>query len=124
METPVSSALRDTISIKMEFAVKFKVLVSSSTSKKESAKDAMKVTKSLTAAARPSKPQSAISDVLSGPRVYARPAPRDGTSMLTVLAFLLVISAQPGMRPQENALPATMDQLFKTETVLFQSTPA
>jgi hypothetical protein len=44
--------------------------------------------------------------------------------MLTVLASQLVISAQPGIRPLENALPATTDLLFKMETVLSQSTPA
>ena len=40
---PASNAQIDTISTKMEFAVRFKALANSSTSKKEYAKNAIKV---------------------------------------------------------------------------------
>ena len=121
---PASSAPIDTTLIKMESAVKFRELASSSTFKKESAKNATKDTQSsMEGAKKSTSPLTPMKDAPSGPMESAKPAPRDGTSMLMEFALPSATSAPPGMKNQEPALPATTDPLLLTGTVLLMSTP-
>lgn len=59
-----------------------------------------------------------ILDVLSGVKVSALNAQKDGSSMHKISVMQSVISAQPGTQPQENVIHATMDQLSSMEPVL------
>ena len=123
-ETPVLSAPLDTTSIKTESAVKSRVLASSSTNRKEFAKNVTKDTQSSTDAAKESmslKPTT--SDAPSGLMVSVLSAPRDGSSMLMVFAPPSVITAPLGTKPQVLALPATTDLSLSKETVSLMLIP-
>lgn len=116
--TPASSVPIDTISTKMESAVKSKALASNSTFKKESANNAIKATPSSTEDAREStKTRLTILDALFGLKAFVSPAQRDGTSMLKMSASQSVTSAQLGMKPLVLAILATTDPLSKMEPV-------
>jgi len=116
--TPVSSAPKDIISIRMESAVKSRETASNSTSNRASAKNVMKDTQSSMDSARSStRPSPATSAVPSGPQASARHAPRDGSSMLTTSAPPSVTSAPPGTTSPETARPATTDPLSNKDSV-------
>ena len=121
----VSSVPTDTTSIKTVFAVKFKLLVNSSTSKKASAKNVTKVIPLSTANAQRlmSTPPPTL-DVSSGETESVKPAPKDGSSTKKESVSQLATFVPHGTMSPETAPNATMDLLFKKENVLSMLIPA
>ena len=100
-KTLVLSVLQDTISIKMEFAAKLKVVASNSTLWRESAKSAMKdIILSMANAKEQTTLPLRMSDAPLGLMESALSAQEDGSSMLKKFVFQLVIFALPGVKKE------------------------